>query len=128
MQSITPAVRDLLLVGGGHSHVQVLRHFAMNPLPGVRLTLVSDADVSPYSGMVPGYIAGHYTLDDIHIALEPLCRAAGARFFCAKVIGLDAPNKRVLLEGRPDLHYDLYPSTAALAQVLTVWQVLPSSP
>lgn len=107
MQSITPAVRDLLLVGGGHSHVQVLRHFAMNPLPGVRLTLVSDADVSPYSGMVPGYIAGHYTLDDIHIALEPLCRAAGARFFCAKVIGLDAPNKRVLLEGRPDLHYDL---------------------
>ena len=88
MQSITPAVRDLLLVGGGHSHVQVLRHFAMNPLPGVRLTLVSDADVSPYSGMVPGYIAGHYTLDDIHIALEPLCRAAGARFFCAKVIGL----------------------------------------
>ena len=36
-----------------------------------------------------------------------MCRAAGARFFCAKVIGLDAPNKRVLLEGRPDLHYDL---------------------
>ena len=69
MQSNTPAVRDLLLVGGGHSHVQVLKHFAMNPVPGVRLTLVSDADVAPYSGMVPGYIAGHYALDEIHIAL-----------------------------------------------------------
>ena len=77
MQSNTPAVRDLLLVGGGHSHVQVLKHFAMNPVHGVRLTLVSDADVSPYSGMVPGYIAGHYALNDIHIPLEPLCRAEG---------------------------------------------------
>ena len=100
MQSNTPAVRDLLLVGGGHSHVQVLKHFAMYPVPGVRLTLVSDADVAPYSGMVPGYIAGHYALDEIHIALEPLCRAAGARFLCAKVMGLDTANKRFLLKGR----------------------------
>ena len=107
MQSNTPAVRDLLLVGGGHSHVQVLKHFAMYPVPGVRLTLVSDADVAPYSGMVPGYIAGHYALDEIHIALEPLCRAAGARFLCAKVMGLDTANKRILLQGRPGLHYDL---------------------
>lgn len=107
MQSTTPAVRDLVLVGGGHSHVQVLRHFAMNPVPGVRLTLVSDADVSPYSGMVPGYIAGHYTLHDIHIALEPLCRAAGARFLCAEVLGLDTANKRILLQDRPGLCYDL---------------------
>ena len=78
MQSNTPAVRDLLLVGGGHSHVQVLKHFAMNPVHGVRLTLVSDADVSPYSGMVPGYIAGHYALNDIHIPLSH-CAAQLAR-------------------------------------------------
>ena len=100
MQMQTPDVRDLLLLGGGHSHVQVLKHFAMQPVPGVRLTLISDDYVSPYAGMVPGYIAGHYSLEEIQIALEPLCRRAGARFICAKVTGLDRDGGRVLMAGR----------------------------
>lgn len=107
MQSNTPVVRDLLLIGGGHSHVQVLKHFAMQQLPGVRLTLVCDADVAPYSGMVPGYIAGHYALDEIQIAMSPLCRAAGARFVCAEVTALDRHNKRVVFADRPSMSYDL---------------------
>ena len=106
MQMQTPVVRDLLLLGGGHSHVQVLKHFAMHPVPGIRLTLISDDYVSPYSGMVPGFIAGHYTLDEIQIALEPLCRRAGARFICARVTGLDRDERRVLMAGRPPLRYD----------------------
>ena len=106
MQMQTPVVRDLLLLGGGHSHVQVLKHFAMHPVPGIRLTLISDDYVSPYSGMVPGFIAGHYNLDEIQIALEPLCRGAGARFICARVIGLDRDERRVLMAGRPPLRYD----------------------
>ena len=107
MQMQTPNVRDLLLLGGGHSHVQVLKHFAMHPVPGVRLTLISDDYVSPYSGMVPGYIAGHYGLDEIQIALGPLCRRAGARFICANVTGLDRDSRRVLMAGRPALRYDV---------------------
>ena len=107
MQMQTPNVRDLLLVGGGHSHVQVLKHFAMHPVPGVRLTLISDDYVSPYSGMVPGYIAGHYSLDEVQIALGPLCRRAGARFICANVTGLDRDSRRVLMAGRPALRYDV---------------------
>lgn len=107
MQPLTPAVRDLVLVGGGHSHVQVLKHFGMHPIPGVRLTLISEQDVAPYSGMVPGYIAGHYSIEDIQIPLEPLCRYAKARFICARVSGLERENRRVLLEGRPAMGYDL---------------------
>ena len=107
MQMQTPNVRDLLLLGGGHSHVQVLKHFAMHPVPGVRLTLISDDYVSPYSGMVPGYIAGHYSLDEVQIALGPLCRRAGARFICANVTGLDRDSRRVLMAGRPALRYDV---------------------
>jgi selenide,water dikinase len=107
MQMQTPNVRDLLLLGGGHSHVQVLKHFAMHPVPGVRLTLISDDYVSPYSGMVPGYIAGHYSLDEVQIALGPLCRRAGARFICANVTGLDRDSRRVLMAGRPAMRYDV---------------------
>ena len=101
-----PVLRDILLVGGGHSHVGVLRHFGMNPLPGVRLTLVCTDAHTPYSGMLPGYVAGHYDFDAVHIDLGRLASFAGARFVCAEVIGIDRGSHKVLLRDRPPMAYD----------------------
>jgi selenide,water dikinase len=103
----TPILKDIVLVGGGHSHVGVLRHFAMQPLPGVRLTLVCTDTDTPYSGMLPGYVAGHYGFDDVHIDLRRLCAFAGARYLRAEVTGLDRAARKVLLRGRPPVAYDL---------------------
>jgi selenide,water dikinase len=100
-------VRDLLLVGGGHSHVQVLRRLAMAPWPGIRVTVVSRELHTPYSGMLPGLIAGHYAYDDVHIDLGPLCRAAGARLIGAAVNGIDLDARRVTLSERPALRFDV---------------------
>ena len=107
MKPHIPAVRDLVLVGGGHSHVAVLKAFAMKPLPGVRTTLITRDAHTPYSGMLPGHIAGHYDLDECHIDLRRLANLAGARIYRQAADGIDLDARHVLCGGRPPVPYDL---------------------
>jgi len=102
-----PILRDIVLVGGGHSHVGVLKSFGMRPMPGVRLTLICTDVHTPYSGMLPGYVAGHYDYDAVHIDLGRLAVFAGARLYRDEVIGLDRANRKVLCRNRPPVPFDV---------------------
>lgn len=101
-----PVLRDIVLVGGGHSHVGVIRRFGMRRMPGVRLTVICRDTHTPYSGMLPGYIAGHYSFDEVHIDLRRLAEFAGARFFRDEAVGLDRDARKVFCLTRPPVPYD----------------------
>lgn len=98
---------DILLVGGGHTHALVLRAWAMNPLAGVRLSVVNPLPVSAYSGMLPGFVAGHYELGALELDLVRLCRFAGARLVLDRVSGIDPDARMAFFESRPPIRFDI---------------------
>lgn len=71
-------MRRLVLVGGGHAHVHVLKALGDALDPTVSVTLVTPVERQVYSGMVPGYVAGHYALEECAIDLMPLAARARA--------------------------------------------------
>jgi len=95
-------VKRLLLVGGGHAHAWVLRE----GVPG-DVTLVTPYPHHTYSGMLPGFVAGHYKLEDIRIDVAALAARAGVRLVLGRVAALDAANRRVRLEDGAELGYDI---------------------
>lgn len=98
---------DLVLVGGGHTHVFVLRRWIVDPVPRVRLTLVLDRACAVYSGMVPGYAAGDYTESELEIDAARLGRRAGARVVLARANGIDATARRIAIDGGAEVPYDV---------------------
>lgn len=110
-----------MLLGGGHSHVEVLRQFGARPIPEVAITLVSPARYAPYSGMLPGLIAGHYKHHECHIDLERLARFAGARFLRTLSRDVDPARHEVVLADGSAISYDILSvdvgSTSAMAGI-----------
>lgn len=90
-------IRKLLLIGAGHAHVQVLARLAQFRPADLDVTVLSPYPWQTYSGMVPGLIAGRYSATDCQIPLEPLIKAAGARWVPGRCTGLDTASRTVQL-------------------------------
>lgn len=107
MQTQIPLTKDVVLIGGGHTHALVLRKWGMRPLPGARLTLINPGPTAPYTGMLPGHIAGHYDREELEIDLVRLARFAGARLILGRATGLDATLQKIEVEGHGTVEYDI---------------------
>lgn len=100
-------MKKVLLLGAGHAHVQVLAALAKEPLASAGLTLVAPFDRQVYSGMVPGFVAGHYSIDDCSYDVAPLAAAARAHWHRASAIHIDAAARCVTLSSGEVLGYDV---------------------
>src|SRR4051794_9752753 len=100
-----PPAGDLVLVGGGHAHVFVLKAFAERPEPGLSLTLIVKEGLTPYSGMLPGHMAGFYTRGEMHIDLARLARASGATLIEDEAIRFDTAARLVVLKSGKAVPY-----------------------
>ena len=92
-----PGIKKLVLLGAGHAHVHVLSRLAQNRPADLDVTVVTPYPFQTYSGMTPGLVAGRYETAECQIPLEPLVKAAGAKWVQARCTGLDANQQLVRL-------------------------------
>jgi NADH dehydrogenase FAD-containing subunit len=99
--------RKLLLVGGGHTHLHILKKLQQNRIPNVEVTLLSPFPVQYYSGMISGFVEGLYTEEQIGVNLRMLCVAAGVSFIEDSAASVDTDRQTVITERtRRMLPYD----------------------
>lgn len=96
----------LVLIGAGHSHALLLDAWTKSPLPGVEVMLVAPVIQAPYSGMIPGWLAGQYRFDQCVVDFPGLCKRSGARLIQAELIRLDPETNQVWLSDGQCLSYD----------------------
>ncbi|MBD2329534.1 FAD-dependent oxidoreductase [Alkalinema sp. FACHB-956] len=102
-----PQPQRLVLIGGGHSHAIALRLWGMQPLPHVQVTLISDVTEAPYSGMLPGHLAGFYRHQDCHIDLRSLATFANATLILDSAIGIDSNQQKVICQNHDPIAFDI---------------------
>ena len=100
------SMRRLILAGAGHAHARVLMDMAQRPVADLEIVLVSPVSQAPYSGMVPGWIAGQYRWEECCIDFVRLCERASARLCLASLTGLDIAHSRIVLDDGEHLPYD----------------------
>ena len=100
-------MKHLVLLGAGHAHVHVLEGLAKRMPNDVRVTLIAPFDEQLYSGMVPGFVAGHYTLDECTIGLQRLICASGVQFIKSTVASINADNQTLHLSNGQAISYDV---------------------
>lgn len=118
--------KHLVLLGAGNAHIHVLSTLASHALPDIKITLITPYPRQLYSGMVPGFVAGHYTLDDCVIPLEPLLKKTTVQWLPRRVTALNANQCTLTLDDGSEISYDwLSVNTGPVQERKRLEQTLP---
>ena len=114
---MTLNAKRIVLIGGGHAHVKIIKSYGELPFRsqvesnGISLTLITNTLQTPYSGMLPGFVSGHYFHSDIHIDLQRLCKYGGFTLIHNSAVGVtyneESGGGTVLLENGEPVPYDV---------------------
>lgn len=102
-----PSIKDIVLIGGGHAHALVLKSWGGSQISGARITVINPGPTAPYSGMLPGFVAGHYERAALDIDLAHLGRFANARLVLGSANGIDRENQLIHVQGQAPIAYDV---------------------
>lgn len=102
-----PAFRNVLLLGAGHGHLDLMKHLDELTGQGVRVTVVSPEPVGLYSGMIPGFLGGRYDRDGVSLPVRDIVEQAGATFVEDVVTGIKASSRTVTLASGRELSWDV---------------------
>lgn len=100
-------MKRVVLVGAGHAHALVLQALRHTPLPNADILVISPQPLAPYSGMIPGWLAGRYALNEICIDFSRLCKAAGVRWLPGELYSLNPDNNCLQLTDGSRIDYDI---------------------
>ena len=98
--------KKLVLIGGGHTHVLLIHALAIKPIHGVDVILISEKKLTPYSGMLPGYVAGYYSLAQTNIDLQRLCKTANVEWIEKRVVDIDTVSQKIVSVNEETIHFD----------------------
>lgn len=99
--------KSVVLIGGGHTHALVMNALKTAPFIGANLTVINPAKTAPYSGMLPGFVAGHYQRAELDIDLGALAQKIGATLINDKAVAMDPGTRTITLGSGETVHYDI---------------------
>jgi len=99
-------MKHLVLLGGGLSHLRLMRELAAAPLPGTQVTWVVPNILHVDPLRLPAWVAGRCSTEQISLNLEPLARSAGVALVEGDVMLLDAAQREITLGSGRTLVFD----------------------
>ncbi len=103
----TDPLKNVVLIGGGHAHTLVLNGLKARPLSNAQVIVINPGKTAPYSGMLPGFVAGHYERGELDIDLGRLSQKVDAVLVDDRAISIDIEKKFVRLSSGKEIFYDI---------------------